>query len=216
MRKIAVISADLVNSSKYEELGLVSSINTLEEPEGQYLSLSPKNILTSRGDSFQIMMEDWENAFLKTIFLKAYFKKQTLQLKGQSQKKNLDVRISLAVGLVDKIPEDIGKTMEEPFVISGRALDKMKEKAQSIIINTNNQDFNRELELECAMLQYILDGWTIAQAEVIYYLVQGLKQTEIAEKLGLTQPSVSNRIQLANWTLIEKMNKRYKEIMSKI
>lgn len=216
MRKIAVISADLVNSSKYEELGLVSSINTLEEPEGQYLSLSPKNILASRGDSFQIMMEDWENAFMKTIFLKAYFKKQTLQLKGQSQKKNLDVRISLAVGLVNEIPEDIGKTMEEPFVISGRALDKMKEKAQSIIINTTNSDFNSELELECAMLQYILDGWTIAQAEVIYYLVQGLKQTEIAEKLGLTQPSVSNRIQLSNWTLIEKMNKRYKEIMSKI
>lgn len=216
MKKIAVISADLVNSSKYEELGIVSSINTLEEPEGKYLSLSPKNILTSRGDSFQVMMEDWENAFMKTIFLKAYFKKQTLSLKGKSQKKNLDARMSLAVGVVDKIPADIGKTMEEPFVISGRALDKMKEKGQSIIIKTPNNDFNDELEVECALLQYILDGWTIAQAEVIYYLVQGLKQTEIADKLGLTQPSVSNRIQLSNWTLIEKMDKRYKEIMSKI
>ena len=216
MKKIAVISADLVNSSKYEELELVSSINTLEEPEGQYLSLSPKDILTSRGDSFQVMMEDWENAFMKSIFLKAHFKKQTLNLKGQLQKKNLDVRISLAVGSVNKVPDDIGKTMEEPFVISGRALDKMKLKTQSIIISTPNNDFNNELEMECALLQHILDGWTVAQAEVIYYLVQGLKQTEIAEKLGLTQPSVSNRIQLSNWTLIEKMNKRYKEIMNKI
>lgn len=216
MEKIAVISADLVNSSKYEEQGIVSSINTLEEPEGQYLSLSPKNILTSRGDSFQMMMPEWEDAFMKAIFLKAYFKMQRLRLKGELAKKNLDVRISLAVGAVDEIPDDIGKTMGEPFVLSGRALDKMKEKAQSIIINTSNSDFNSELELECAFIQYIIDGWTVAQAEVIYYLVQGLKQTEIAEKLGLTQPSVSNRIQLSNWTLIEKMNKRYKEITSKI
>lgn len=216
MEKIAVISADVVNSSKYEEPEIVTSLNTLEEPAASYLSVSSQNILTSRGDSFQIMTEDWEKAFWKAIYLKAYFKKQAITLKGQSQKKNLDIRISLAVGTVGEIPIEIGKTLEEPFVLSGRALDKMKENNQTVIITTPNAAFNAELELECAFLQYLLDGWTVAQAEVIYYLVQGLKQTEIARQLGLSQPSVSNRIQLANWTLIDKMNKRYIEIMSKL
>ena len=214
MEKIAVISADIINSSKYEEPGLASAMNTLEEPAMNYLSKFGDNVLTSRGDSFQIMIEDWRNSFMKAIYLKSYFKMQSIRLKQGPQKKNMDVRISLSVGTVTQKPQNIGKTMGEPFVLSGRALDKMKQKDQSFIISTNNEEYNKELELLCAFLQYILDGWTVAQAEVIYYLVQGMKQMEIAKKLNLSQPSISKRIQLSNWGLIEKMNQRYIEIMN--
>ncbi len=173
-------------------------------------------MLSSRGDSFQVMLLDWQDAFLKTIYLKSYFKKKTARLKHNTTRKAIDVRISLSVGYVGSIPLDIGKAMDEPFVLSGRALDQMKSKDQSFIITTNNDAINKELALNCAFLQHILDGWTVAQAEVIYYLVQGYKQVEIAEKLELSQPSVSNRIQLSNWVLIEKMNNRFVELMDSL
>jgi len=216
VEKIAVISADIINSSKYEENSLVSTIQSLEEAEVNYLSIPKVTMLASRGDSFQMMMQDWENAFLKAIFLKAFFRRQTIKIKEREQQKSLDVRLSLSIGYTETIPKYIGTSLAEPFVLSGSALDQMKKNDQNIIITTGNELFDTELSLECAFLQYVLDGWTTAQAEVIYYLVQGKKQTEIAQLLGLTQPSVSNRIQLSNWSLIEKMNKRVNEIFAAI
>lgn len=216
VEKIAVISVDVIDSSKFEESCYLPSMTQLEDPAQTYLRKAGDMLLTSRGDSFQVMLNDWQSSFLKAVYLKAFFKKQVATVKASNRKKSLDVRLSLAVGWVKQLPEDIGKTMEEPFIISGRALDKMKSKGQNFIITTNNDTINHELELECAFLDDILNGWTAAQAEVIYYLVQGLKQVEIASSLSLTQPSVSNRIQLAKWNLIERMNKRFVELMQSI
>lgn len=216
MEKIAVISADIINSSKFEEHAFIDTMHVLEEPAGNYLVNRGEPVLSSRGDSFQLMTAEIRNSFFKAIFLKSYFKKKQVGLKDKKGKGTIDIRISLAVGLSKTIPENIGKTMEEPFVLSGRALDQMKRKKQTFIITTSHEEYNKELELSCAFLDNLFDGWTLAQAEVIYYLVQGFKQTEIAGLLNLSQPSVSSRIQLARWSLIEKMNTRFLQIIEKI
>ncbi len=216
MEKIAVISADIINSSKFEEHAFIDTMHVLEEPAGNYLVNRGEPVLSSRGDSFQLMTTDVQNSFMKAIYLKSYFKKKRINLKNKQGSGVVDIRISLAVGLSKTIPEHIGKSMEEPFVLSGRALDQMKTKKQTFIITTSREEYNKELELLCAFLDNVFDGWTLAQAEVIYYLVQGLKQTEIADLLNLSQPSVSNRIQLARWNLIDKMNRRFVEIIEKL
>ncbi len=191
-------------------------MHVLEEPAGNYLVNRGEPVLSSRGDSFQLMTTDVQKSFYKAIFLKSYFKRKQIGLKSEKGQEAIDIRISLAVGLSKTIPEDIGKSMEEPFVLSGRALDQMKKKKQTFIITTSHEEYNKELELSCAFLDNIFDSWTLAQAEVIYYLVQGFKQTEIASQLNLSQPSVSSRIQLARWSLIEKMNDRFLEIIEKL
>ena len=216
MEKIAVISADIINSSKFEEHAFLDTINVLEEPAGNYLVKQGEPILSSRGDSFQLMTKEVTGSFLKAIYLKSYFRKKQVELKNTSGKKMIDARISLGIGRAKNIPTNIGKSMEQPFVLSGRALDAMKKKQQTIIITTPNEEFNKEFELACSFLDNIFAGWTLAQAEVIYYLVQGFKQVEIADILKLSQPSVSNRIQLARWNLIEKMNKRFIDIVEKL
>ena len=216
MEKIAVISADIINSSKFEEHAFLDTINVLEEPAGNYLVKQGEPILSSRGDSFQLMIKEATGSFLKAIYLKSYFRKKQVELKNTPRKKIIDARISLGVGRAKNIPTNIGKSMEQPFILSGRALDTMKKKKQTIIITTPNEEFNKEFELACSFLDNIFAGWTLAQAEVIYYLVQGFKQVEIADILNLSQPSVSNRIQLARWNLIEKMNNRFIDIVEKL
>ncbi|MGQ7868876.1 hypothetical protein [Sunxiuqinia sp. sy24] len=216
MKKIAVISSDIINSSQFDEHAFMNTMHVLEEPAGNYLVSEGEPILSSRGDSFQLMTTDIQHSFMKAIYLKALFRKKQVGLKDGKQKGAIDIRISLAVGFAKEIPDHIGKSMEEPFVLSGRALDQMKKRKQSFIITTSNDDYNKDLELVCAFLDHLFDSWTLAQAEVIYYLVQGYKQTEIADILNLSQPSVSNRIQLANWKLIEKTNRRFLEIVEKL
>lgn len=212
MQKIGVISSDIIKSSQFDDAALRDAMHALNKRETPNFQV--EEMLISRGDSLQFMQLNWEQTFMYSIYLKAYFKRQELQLKKGSKTASPDLRIALSVGTVNAIPDNIGNTLEEPFVISGRALDAMKTKKQSIIIATNREELNKELELECAFLQQIIDGWSVAQAEVIYYLVQEYKQKEIAEILELTQPSVSNRIQLANWGLIRKMNDRFLELMN--
>lgn len=216
MQQIAVISADIINSSWFDEHAFRNKMHVLEEPSANYLVKKGDPVLASRGDSFQLMTEEVAQSFLKAIYLKSFFKKEQIDLKEQKKNAAIDVRISLAVGMAKQIPENIGKSMEEPFILSGRALDTMKKKKQTFIITTSNNEYNQELELHCAFLDNIFEGWTLAQAEVIYYLVQGYKQTEIAEILKLSQPSVSNRIHLARWNLIEKMNRRFTDILKKL
>ncbi|WP_321286016.1 hypothetical protein [uncultured Sunxiuqinia sp.] len=216
MQRIAVISADVINSSKFEESVFMQTMDVLEEPASNYLVKGAEPILSSRGDSFQLMTEETQQAFRKCIYLKSFFKQKEIGVKNKNANEAMDVRISLAVGQVTEVPKHIGKSMERPFVLSGRALDAMKKKKQTLIITTTNEEYNKEFELACAFLDQIFAGWTLAQAEVIYYLVQGYKQTEIAKILNLSQPSVSNRVHLANWTLIEKMNERYLDILEKI
>lgn len=216
VEKIAVISSDIINSSQFDEQAFLNTMHVLEEPAGTYLTNKGEPVLSSRGDSFQLMTVDIQHSFMKAIYLKSFFKKQQIGLKDEKEKAPIDIRISLAVGLAKEIPDHIGKSMEEPFVLSGRALDQMKKKKQSFIISTSHEEYNKEFELICSFLDHLFNGWTLAQAEVIYYLVQGYKQKEIAGMLNLSQPSVSNRIQLANWNLIEKTNRRFLEIVEKI
>ena len=181
MEKIAVISADIINSSKFEEDAFIDTMHLLEEPAGNYLVNRGEPVLSSRGDSFQLMTADIQKSFLKAIFLKSYFKRKQLGLKNEKGKEAIDIRISLAVGLSKTIPENIGKSMEEPFVLSGRALDQMKKKKQTFIITTSCEAYNKELELSCAFLDNIFDGWTLAQAEVIYYLVPNFQYLNVKD-----------------------------------
>ncbi|HEX8607180.1 MAG TPA: sigma factor-like helix-turn-helix DNA-binding protein, partial [Pedobacter sp.] len=48
-----------------------------------------------------------------------------------------------------------------------------------------------------------LGDWTTAQAEVIFWHLEGKNQQEIAELLSISQPSVNSRLKAAGWKELE-------------
>ncbi|MGL5888235.1 MAG: hypothetical protein ACRC3B_00030, partial [Bacteroidia bacterium] len=78
---------------------------------------------------------------------------------------------------------------------------------------------DKSLNLICMYVDHIITGWTFHQAEVILDLLRseenGLKQAELAEKYGISQPSLSQRIHSANWVLLKKSIDLSREIIGR-
>ena len=82
------------------------------------------------------------------------------------------------------------------------------------MLKTSNIDINAEFDTSLALFDFIADRWSTASAEVIFYLLQGLKEKEIAQIVGISQSAVNQRKKAAGWDPISVLLKRFEEKIS--
>ncbi|MCU4164552.1 hypothetical protein [Carboxylicivirga caseinilyticus] len=174
-----------------------------------------------RGDSFQCVFKEIGKTLQMTLLFKSIFKMQASDLKNNSlvkdskprknwrSYKNLDIRLSAGIGDIEYLKDSISLSDGTALHRSGRNLDKMKQKSQKTIITTGDEALNRELEVELKLLDAITDKWTPMSAEVVFYLLQQKKETEIAPILSISQSAVNQRKQTANWDAISLLLKHF-------
>jgi predicted transcriptional regulator len=63
------------------------------------------------------------------------------------------------------------------------------------------------------MADEFIKNQTAVQANLVFQMLNGVPQVEIARRLGISQPSVSKSLKAANWKLIERFLKRYERII---
>jgi DNA-binding CsgD family transcriptional regulator len=93
----------------------------------------------------------------------------------------------------------------EAFHLSGRTFDKLEEDENLKIITSDLQK-NEQLQVILNLAEVIIGNWTVNQAEVIYFLLDGKTQQQMADQLNVGQSAINNWIKLAKWKQIEKMN----------
>ena len=218
--KVAIITGDLIGSSKYgpgqRETAIRALKQTLEEER------EPETVLRYemyRGDSAQIEVLQVEKALALAILLRAALKKlphgpkdgnagagkhagKAPALSGRSY---ADIRLAVGIGEAASGQARVVEADGEAYRLSGRTLDAMKKKGQKLIIQSTEEAFNQEYEVQCKLLDVIIDKWSTAAAEVVFWLLKGLKDIEIAEHLGISQPAVSFRKKTAGWEAINLM-----------
>ncbi|MCT4672508.1 MAG: SatD family protein [Prolixibacteraceae bacterium] len=161
-----------------------------------------------RGDSFQGVSKDLKDALKITLSIKAIFKKNgittsdSLNKKNGRSYKNLDARISIGLGPIEYLHQQLSLSDGTALQLSGRSLEKMKSLNQKLIVTTEHDEINRELRVELKLLDAIIEKWTTHSAEVVYYLLQGNNETQTAQKLGISQSAVNQRKKTANWDAI--------------
>lgn len=161
-----------------------------------------------RGDSFQGVSKDLKDALKITLSIKAIFKKNgittsdSLNKKNGRSYKNLDARISIGLGPIEYLHQQLSLSDGTALQLSGRSLEKMKSLNQKLIVITEHDEINRELRVELKLLDAIIEKWTTHSAEVVYYLLQGNNETQTAQKLGISQSAVNQRKKTANWDAI--------------
>lgn len=215
---IAVISADLLASSSYPKELLEKVIVALNREFGFVEKHSEPNseFRIYRGDSFQGIVYNPAEALLWALQFKTAINK--LHLKdsdiNKAYRKEADLRMAIGIGTYDFKRDSILESNGEAFQFSGRTLDEMKKENRKLKLKTPNDNINEEFNTSLFLFDTLSDKWSTASAEVIYYLLKGFKETDIAHELDISQSAVNQRKKAAGWDAIDVLLDRYQNVIT--
>ncbi len=211
---IAVITADLVDSSNYSEALLdeiLKNLNSEFEKLQQEYAEDEVDFKIYRGDSFQGVISQFQDSLQIALRLKSLINK--VKLKDQKPASPLaDVKIAIGIGSFDYKGDSMAESNGQAFQFSGRTLDEMKNESRKIRLKTPLETLNSEFEASLFLLDAVMEKWSQASAEVVYYLLKGMKETEIAEILKISQSAVNQRKKACGWEAISVLLKRFKNV----
>ncbi len=215
---VAVLTADLVDSSLYKEEILEKVLNSLKvEFETITLEYGDQNIRFKiyRGDSFQGVVHQPEEALKIAIQIKAAINRIHLKetRKNKAYSKIADFKIAIGIGMQELEREAIEESNGQAFQFSGRTLDEMKTENRKTRLKTIDENINQEFNTAFLLLDTITDKWSTASAEVVYYLLRGLKEREVAEILEISQSAVNQRKKAAGWEAVSGLLQRYHQVI---
>jgi DNA-directed RNA polymerase specialized sigma subunit len=216
---IAVLTADLIDSSSYDEALLTEVLNTLNE-EFSLLneSYGHEEIRWSiyRGDSFQAVINSPQLALQVTLQIKAAINRIHLKetKKSKTYSKIADFKIAIGIGTQELERESIAESNGQAFQFSGRSLDDIKNENRKTSIKTSDDNLDDEFNTSFLLLDTITDKWSTASAEVVYYLLKGLKEREVADEIDISQSAVNQRKKAAGWEAISALLDRYKRVIN--
>lgn len=206
----AVITADIVNSTKIldKDRKLLSEILDKIIQELQFVGMLRCEMY--RGDSFQVLVEDYQYAIKIAILIRLGLIKSNLLGKAK-----LDARMVIGIGDVSYEDNKIILSDGEAFRLSGRAFDSLGKKR--ILLATNNIEVDRQLNLLLAFIDDILLHISISQSRCLYEsLLLNLPQKDIAKMLGMTQPNVAKLLKASKEVLFREFLEYAEEELSKI
>ena len=178
----SVITGDIINSR--EAPSPVQWLSVLKETLS-HIAVAPKYWEVFRGDSFQVEIQDYYNAFQVSVYIKACLK----EIKG------LDVR--MAIGIGDKTHEaaTISESNGEAFIFSGEVFETLKKEKKNLAIKTGIHAIDEELNLYFRLGLIAMDNWTPNSAEIVKLTIDNPKfsQQELGDLINIKQNTVSER-----------------------
>lgn len=216
---IAVLTADLIDSSFYDEEVLRKVMDTLKMEFDHIVKKYGKDEVRLdiyRGDSFQGVIKNPEGALLIALQLKAAVNRIHLKKtrKSKTYSKIADFKMAIGIGTQSIEREAISESNGQAFQFSGRTLDAMKNENRKTGIKTSWEDIDGEFNTSFFLLDTITDKWSTASAEVVYYLIRDLKEREVAKEINISQSAVNQRKKAAGWEAISLLLTRYQKVIS--
>jgi hypothetical protein len=204
----AVLTGDIVNSTKLTSAKATKLSNILIN---LYVEENCK-FEFYRGDSFQAYVKKPENALRLSLLSRCaamrLFREEKLILS--------DIRISIGIAEVTNPVRSLKTAKGEAFILSGRKLDEIIKTKQRLAISTTNAIANEGLQVIADYLNVIFDEMTAKQAEVIFELLKGETQKEVAKKIKKTKSTTHQRVTSGRWNEIEKILQQYENIIKQI
>lgn len=206
-----VITGDIIESSaiqiKYRDF-LLESVSKIAN---ELSVIEPLKIEFFRGDSFQMVIDNPENAMKIAVLLRAGLKSHT----PKECKKPWDARLSLGVGTVSYHATNIVVSDGEAFQYSGRELDEMGKRR--LIVKTRWSDANEELQVSTAFADEVISSWSVSQSQATYQaLLYDTSQKDIARKFKKSAQNISKLLSAAKVNLIQMYIDRYHNLISNL
>jgi len=179
---IAVITGDIIHSRRSPKPDLwLEPLKKLLRKWGK----NPSQWDFYRGDSFQLHLPQSAGALEAALLIKA----RTRMIRG------LDVRIAIGLGEADYLAKRISESNGPAFQYSGALFDTLKADKCNLAIRSADKQKDEAINLLLRFALIVLDNWSTLSAEYVFLTLQNpkLRQADKADKLGITQASVSER-----------------------
>ncbi len=208
----AVLTGDIVNSTQLQP---ATEKRLLEELER---ILQPYKFEFFRGDSFQAFIEEPGKSLQVALCCRtaAIGMTTNVAVNGMTASDPLpgsDVRISIGIGGVIPPVKTLGAAKGSAFLLSGRSFDEMQAAGTRLSIVTENEIANIGLESMADYINALFKGMTAKQAEVIYALLKGETQQQVAADLGKSKSTISQIVHSGRWAEIEKLLGQYEKLL---
>lgn len=196
---IAIITGDIINSEDHPSSQWIDLLKNYFNQFGA----SPMNWEIYRGDEFQLKVTE-KNALFTAIRIKAMLK----SIKG------LDVRMGVGIGLETYIGTGVTESNGPAYQRSGRNFETLKENKVNLSIATGDTSKDRTLNLMLRLALDFMDDWSVVSAEIVTLALDypQFSQKEIAQRLGIKQSAVSQRLKRARLDLVLDVLSYYKEL----
>ena len=195
MSVIGVLSGDIVASRDIsDKRKLRRAIDTGIERLGQSLGAVGTRF---RGDAFQVAIPESRDSLAAAVIMRA-----SLIEHSPSRQQMWDARIAVGIG-EGTVPtlENFIDADGEAFIRSGQGLDALSQgdRRLGLFLATPQP----ELDLLIRFADDIVSHWSHNAAEVIRFnLTTDHSQSELARRLGRSQPTINRRLSAARWPLI--------------
>ncbi|SFR74899.1 SatD family protein [Maribacter stanieri] len=198
---IAIITGDIINSENHPSSQWIDLLKNYFNQFGA----SPMNWEIYRGDEFQLKVTE-KNALFTAIRIKAMLK----SIKG------LDVRMGVGIGLETYIGTGVTESNGPAYQRSGRNFETLKESKVNLSIATGDTSKDRTLNLMLRLALDFMDDWSVVSAEIVTLALDypQFSQKEIAQRLGIKQSAVSQRLKRARLDLVLDVLSYYKELIT--
>ncbi len=198
----AVLTGDVVRSSglsvsqRKNLRVLFQKISKLVQKA--FPSVVPSEIDLFRGDSWQLLVVEPDQALRIGLYVRAAFR-------AEYESDSVDMRIAIGVGTVDFIHGDrVSEGDGEAFRRSGSLLEKMK-RGTRIAMSTQDGETDEHFRIILGLIDTLAARWTAKQAMAVSGALRGLTQDRIAQlgKRPVSQQNIAKHLAGAGWGAVE-------------
>lgn len=203
----AIITGDIVDSTKLTIVGREIMLSNLQLIPAVLSPVQIVNIEIFRGDSFQLRISNAASALRCALAIRGW-----LRCHKAYGSKVLDARLAIGIGTLDYESDTLSKSDGEAYRLSGRLLDGMNK--SRLKISTPWQEVNEELKLPTAFADDIVSSWTDNQSKIILRsLITSKNHVELSHELGISRQMVDKSLKASKEELIEAYIKRFETLI---
>lgn len=204
----AIITGDIVDSTKMVTEERNSMLNMLQSLPDLLLPLVKIDLEIFRGDSFQIRIENPVDSLKAALAIRA----QIRSFKFAKYNRQWDARLSIGIGTMEYENATLATSDGEAYRASGRGLDSIAK--GRLTIETPWREANKELRVSTAFADNVVSGWTRSQSRVMFQsLITDISHAEIGHVLGVTRQMVDKSLRFGKEKLINLYINRFEELI---
>ena len=163
--------------------------------------------VVERGDSISIVHTNTYPILRTVLLMKFGIKSLDLPSASKLMKKH-GMKVAASIGELRLSNLDEWIIDGPAAYMAGRALDKMTTKTIKTSLS-DVDDVCGYLDMVSVFVDSVVARATRNQSEIMYNLLMGLTQEEVADKLGITQTCVSHQSKAVGWRGIKKVLKKF-------